>query len=212
MNIVWIASYPRSGNTFLRTILWQCFGVRTGSAYPSDFGGNKALENYVGHIEYRADADGIIRFDDKNIPLVKTHEYPTDTNAAIYVIRDGRAASVSLWHFYKGQLSLNEVIEGQHRFGKWSDHVRAWKAYKRPNTLLLKYEDMKNDLPTTLKMISAFLKIDIRKMDIPDRANIASVDGCWVRNNSDWRAEFPKDLLDRFNEQNKVMLKKMGYM
>ena len=48
---IWLASYPRSGNTFLRTILWHCFGLRSASVYPQDLGGNRALEGYVGHIE-----------------------------------------------------------------------------------------------------------------------------------------------------------------
>ena len=51
MKMVWLASYPRSGNTFLRTILWQCFGLRSASYYRDDLGGNKELEEYVGHIE-----------------------------------------------------------------------------------------------------------------------------------------------------------------
>ena len=50
--VVWLASYPRSGNTFLRTILWQCFGLRSASIYPKDLGSKKALEDYVGHIEH----------------------------------------------------------------------------------------------------------------------------------------------------------------
>src|SRR6266446_6905894 len=35
-NMVWLASYPRSGNTYLRSILWTCFGLQTGSIYPDD--------------------------------------------------------------------------------------------------------------------------------------------------------------------------------
>ena len=34
--MIWIASYPRSGNTFLRTILWHCFGLKSASIYPQD--------------------------------------------------------------------------------------------------------------------------------------------------------------------------------
>ena len=54
MRIVWVASYPRSGNTMLRTVLWHCLGLRTASVYPNDLGGNKDLEDYVGHIERNA--------------------------------------------------------------------------------------------------------------------------------------------------------------
>jgi len=40
-DIIWLASYPRSGNTYLRTMLWHCFGLRSASIYPNDLGGNK---------------------------------------------------------------------------------------------------------------------------------------------------------------------------
>ena len=46
-HVVWLASYPRSGNTFLRTILWHCFGLRSASVYPKDLGGNRALEAVI---------------------------------------------------------------------------------------------------------------------------------------------------------------------
>ncbi len=34
--IVWLASYPRSGNTFLRLVLHRLFGVPTYSVYEDD--------------------------------------------------------------------------------------------------------------------------------------------------------------------------------
>ena len=51
LNIIWLASYPRSGNTLLRTVLWHCFGLRSASLYPEDLGGNKELKRYIGHID-----------------------------------------------------------------------------------------------------------------------------------------------------------------
>jgi hypothetical protein len=207
--VVWIASYPRSGNTFLRTILWQCFGQRSGSVYPNDLGGNRKLEDYVGHIECVQNVG--IQFPAGNIPLVKTHEYPINDNPAIYVVRDGRAASVSLGKFYESSLNLETLIEGQHRFGTWSKHLLAWAPWERPNTLLLKYEDMRIDLSGTLEKISRFLGQDILKENIPDREQIAEDDGRWVRRESDWKTDMADKLLLRFNQLNQEMLKKMGY-
>ena len=212
MKLVWLASYPRSGNTLLRIILQQCFGLRSASIYPNDLGGNSSLEEYVGHIEQGP--DGNIRFDEGSIPLIKTHEHPSDEQPAIYVIRDGRAASVSLWKFYSNNfpVSLNDVIEGHHPFGTWSSHVQAWNPCNRPGTLLLRYEDMNTDLPAVLGKISIFLKRDIIKERIPDRNTIANVDKRWVKRISDWRTEIPEDNLKRLTEINEEMLRNMGYM
>lgn len=209
MEVVWVASYPRSGNRFLRTILWHCFGQRSGSIYPNDLNGNRELEKYVGHIELARGRP--ILFPKDNLPLIKTHEYPFDAKPTIYVVRDGRAATLSLWRFYGGTHPLRAVIEGQHRFGTWANHLAAWKPWERKNTLLLEYEDLRCNLPLVLDKISVFLKRDILSRQVPERGTIAAVDGRWVRNKSDWRSEFGEDLLRRFNEINDEMLKKMGY-
>lgn len=213
MNIIWLASYPRSGNTLLRTILWHCFALRSASIYNNEIdasGGGRELEELVGHIEH--EPKGSIRFPPYSIPLVKTHEHPANENPAIYVVRDGRAASVSLWKYYRGNLPLDAVIEGRHRFGTWSSHVYAWSPDKRPHTLLLRYEDMVNDLPMIVQRISVFLKRDIVNNNIPSRDEIANIGGRLVKKKSDWRTEISEELMDRFTELNGEMLKRMGYL
>lgn len=208
--VVWLASYPRSGNTFLRTILWNCFGLRSASVYPQDLGGNKALEDYVGHIEHGPRTLDLLR--ESGISLVKTHEHPRDPNAAIYVVRDGRAACVSLWNFYDRKIPLAAIIEGRHRFGTWADHVRAWNPRNRPNTLLLAYEELKDELPGSLDKISRFLSRPIVSGRVPDRNAIAAGDGRWVRKESSWQAELQGPSLARFNEISADILQGYGYI
>ena len=210
VDVVWLVSYPRSGNTFLRTILYQCFGLYSASIYPKDIGGNQDLGLYIGHIEHGPDHR--IRFPEDAVPLVKTHEYDKDENPAIYVIRDGRAASVSMWKFYSKNIPLEAIIEGQHRFGTWADHLKSWNPWERPNTLLLEYESMRRDLLGTLKYISDFLKRDIKRDSIPERNAIAGVDGRWVKKYSNWRSEISDELLLKFNEINGDMLRIAGYL
>jgi hypothetical protein len=96
-------------------------------------------------------------------------------------------------------------------FGTWSSHVHAWAPDRRPNTLLLKYEDMVSNLPATLQCISIFLEKDISRDKIPKRETIASIDGRWVKNKRDWRTEISEELMKRFTELNGEMLKRMGY-
>jgi hypothetical protein len=207
--LVWLASYPRSGNTFLRTILWHCFGLRSASVYPQDLGGNRALEEYVGHIEHGPQMYD--RLQESGVSLVKTHEYPRDANPAIYVIRDGHAACVSLWRFYQGSIPLGAVIEGRHRFGTWADHVKAWSPRVRPNTMLLIYEELRHDLPGCLEKISRFLGSPVTGDRLPDRDTIAASDGRWVRQQSRWQTELEGGNLARFNEINADVLEAYGY-
>lgn len=211
-NLVWLASYPRSGNTYLRTILWHCFGLRSASIYPGDLAFNRRLEEYVGHIELQRDIESRSLFLEADIQLLKTHEQADDDRPAIYVIRDGRAAAVSLWKFYKGNLPLQSIVEGTNQFGNWAAHVKSWSPWERQNTLLLEYQDMVENLPKVLKDISRFLQRDILSANIPARDAIAGVDGRWVKKKSSWKADLSGDLLKRFNLLNKDMLKKAGYL
>lgn len=209
--MVWLASYPRSGNTLLRTVLWQCFGLKSGSVYSGDLGGNEALESYVGHVEQGADGSIHFPVGNRNMPMVKTHGNPPDKSPAIYVVRDGRAACASLWSFYNDEVSLADMVEGRHRFGGWSNHLMAWEPWARPDTLLLRYEDLVADLPLVLQQISDFLARDILRDHIPERAEIAEVDGKWVKNSLEHESALQGEWLDRFNTLNRPMLERLGY-
>jgi len=203
--MIWLASWPRSGNTFLRTILWHCFGYKSSSVYPNDLAGNKPLEEYVGHIE-RA-TQNTMESSNHNIPsLVKTHEPPSDRNPAIYVVRDGRPACVSFWKFYNQSLPLTSVIAGQHRFGSWGQHIVRWNPLNRPRTLFLKYEEMLSDLQGTIEKIASYLNKDPIRNEIPPRENIAKVGGQHVKLKSDWTEVLTKEYLDLFWQVNGEMM------
>jgi hypothetical protein len=207
---LFVSSYPRSGNTFLRTVLNQCFNLKSGSVYVNDFSGNIKLENYVGHVEHNEDSS--ITFPEGQQPIIKTHEKNQLNYPAIYVLRDGRAATVSLWEYYRREYSISYIIEGNHVFGKWSDHINSWNPLSRPNTLLLKYEDISTNLDSVLLKLSDFLNRDALNHTLPSRETIADIDGRWVRKKTNWESELSGENLDRFNELNKTHLKQFGYL
>lgn len=205
--IIWLASWPRSGNTLLRTILWQCFGLRSTSFYRNDIGRNKKLEEYVGHIEKSNEARILLG----DFPLMKTHELQPNDNPAIYIVRNGKTATLSLFQFYKEAVPLESIIEGHHGFGTWADHLKSWRPWERRDTLLLKYEDILSDLPDTLDKISTFLGVKILNDTIPPRDTIAGTDGRWVKSASHSKPDFSEALSNRFIEINGEMLKRLGY-
>tara|TARA_B100000795_G_C22689596_1_gene395077 strand:- start:157 stop:789 length:633 start_codon:yes stop_codon:yes gene_type:complete len=210
MNPIWLASYPRSGNTLVRTILFQCFNLKTGSVYSNDLGGNKDLENYVGHIEQSEDRS--IAFPEGSLPIIKTHTHHKGSNKTIYVVRDGRAAAVSLWEFTNPKVSMTNIIEGKHKFGNWYEHIESWEPLSRPNTLLLRYEDILDNLDVVLIQLSSFLERDITCNQLPSRDKIAGNDGKWVRKKTDWRKVLSEADLKRFNEINQSSLEQLGYI
>ena len=209
MKITWLASYPRSGNTYLRTILFNCFGIKTASIYPNDLGGNKTLENFVGHIEHNQNKT--ITFQKGSIPIIKTHKLNQDENRSIYIIRDGRAASVSLWNFYGKKIPIKDIILRNHPFGSWKDHLISWNPLKRPNTLLIKYEDILCNFEYVLNSIETFLEIKVLSKKLPSRDTVALFDGRWVRSKTDWKEKISGEELNLFNKINYPVLKEFGY-
>lgn len=173
--ITWLASYPRSGNTLLRVILKQCFGLSSQSIYDDAELDTPGVREAIGFEAVGSDPRRFIddaRREARSL-YVKTHELPgRDTHPAIYVVRDGRSSVVSYRHYLRGILgrdpSLSDVIRGE---PSWSEHVEAWALSGRPNTLVLRYEHLAAADPRALQQIAAFL----------DRPLLQAFDTCFER-------------------------------
>ncbi len=148
----WIASFPRSGNTYFRNILYYVYGIESSTwhketAYPVD-------ENY------------------NNYRFVKTHLLPGDlipadqNIPAIYLVRDGRDAVVSIAHHRKDlvkpgsdfNLNLQEAIvagEGSF-FGGWSKNAEEW--IQRAN-LIIRFEDLISDPVSVFKRVEKLISL-----------------------------------------------------
>ncbi|XP_037071830.1 luciferin sulfotransferase-like [Pollicipes pollicipes] len=107
--------------------------------------------------------------------LVKTHVPLSllppdvlDTNKVIYVTRNPKDALVSYYHHFsrcrvvKYSGSLEDLAE-DYMAGRlpglpfFSHVLEAWERRDHPNMLFLFYEDMKRDMPGTLRRVAAFL-------------------------------------------------------
>ena len=209
-DIIWIASYPRSGNTFIRLLLRQCLGLRTGSFYADDFGGRKPLEQAVGHVEHIE--PGRLRFEAGEPRLVKTHAACTDDRKTIYIVRDGRAATVSLWRFLGGTCSLRDTVEGKSEFGLWRGHLDSWNPLARTGTLCLKYEDVVADPLPAVEALARFLDRPVISRTVPSRESLLGLDDKWITRGTDWREFMTVALEERFVELNGPQLQAHGYL
>jgi Sulfotransferase domain len=146
--IIWLASYPRSGNTFFRVLLNHLYGIKTPTAYIGN--DNTAFvvgKELVGHV---ADEWTIEQMAAKPDPLfVKTHRRVDDAYPAIYLHRDGRDALVSYARLkvaenagnYNNVLKdLITVSAGQ--TGTWGQNVCHWLGRNKDNTVYVSYEDL----------------------------------------------------------------------
>lgn len=155
--MITLVSYPRSGNTFLRNVLFEVYGVPSSTFHDEAHGPD---------------------FDWEKAPVVKTHLLPDQLPAAllnrpiVYLIRDGRDAVVSLAHHKKAlhdphstvDQNIDEVIyaaEGSH-FAGWSIHVDTWS---RRAVIILRFEDLIKDPIGTCEQLRPWLELPEPKQE-----------------------------------------------
>ena len=170
--LVWLASYPRSGNTFTRVILNEVFGIKTrslsGDGDDRVFSVNSKVLDAVGHLKSESRGFELIQEarQSSDIYVVKTHEPPLTDDPAIYIVRDGRAAVVSYFHYLNdienALVSLESVIDGKVYAGSWSDHFAAWRPIERPGTLVLRFEDITRDPSVMIDRLGDFISVKPR--------------------------------------------------
>ena len=185
--IIWLASYPRSGNTYLRTILNHCFALDTYSLYDDthDIAANLRTAEVVGHLSHGKTQQDFVALANESSQsyFVKTHELPTDGSKAIYVIREGLATSVSYKNYlqnFGAQKDLSDVIIGNVDFGAWSFHVDSWRNRVGP-ILFVRYESLIENLNDTLDQISLFLDRPIVSRAVPSFKELHAVDPRFFR-------------------------------
>lgn len=157
--LFWLASFPRSGVTMLRIMLYQNFGLRSISLYQEHALGKKFMA-VTGDVATAEEAH--IVASRQGIVPVKTHRLPRDVapGRAIVVVRDGRAIMSSLREFYASIcltiLPMEKIIRGEHPWGDWTEWIKTWRAEER-ETLWLKYEEMVCRFDAQVNRIGEFI-------------------------------------------------------
>jgi len=136
-----IVSFPRSGNTWVRFLI-------AAMCHPGEEISFRNIERYVPDIHK---SRGSIRFLARP-RFIKSHTPCFDAFPRfVYVLRDGRDAMISYYHYalgrksFRGSLRAFVESEGAARYGTWSAH--AMGALKRAeehadDVLLVRYEDL----------------------------------------------------------------------
>jgi hypothetical protein len=221
--IVWLASYPRSGNTFFRIILNSIFEIKTYSIYDdiSDIGADAKTSEVVGHEFLPEDFEISQAREEKKTYYIKTHEpFDERVNARdkiIYLIRDGRESSLSLMKhlniYSKQKMQLIDVIEGNTFVGKWSDHVSSWDPYKRENTLLVKFEELIQEPVKFIEVLSEFLKLMPIGEKIPTFEELKKINPKFFRSGKTdaWKQEYTQEEHILFWLLNGAVMYEHGY-
>lgn len=162
---VFLISYPKSGNTWLRFLVGNL-------VYPDKPVTFADVERRVPSVYGLPDR--VLR----RLPkprYLKTHEpFHPEYQNLIYVVRDPRDVAVSFYHYLVKikELSPNSPVDlfvpdfiaekVYTKFGPWAEHVMGWLAMKvsRKKFLFLRYEDLLSNTSKELLKVATFLGIE----------------------------------------------------
>ncbi|MEZ6242663.1 MAG: sulfotransferase domain-containing protein [Phycisphaerales bacterium] len=176
MTITWLASYPKSGNTWVRFILYQClFGE------PKE---SMDINRRIPDIHRRLAGDALENPGSGEPIFVKTHYELTPkhpelarTARALHIIRDPRDVLLSALNYRRlngvteAQLSDRSYAEQfirvggdatwrQQGMGTWASHADSWSAADFP-VLTIRYEDLKRDARDVMRGVIDFLGLEV---------------------------------------------------
>ena len=222
--IVWLASYPRSGNTFFRVILNNVFDIKTYSIYDDrgDIGADEQTSEVVGHEFLPQDFDLQKAREEKKVYYIKTHELLDnrvhEDDKVIYLIRDGREATLSFTKhqntFSKQNKKIIDTIYGNTRFFSWGKHVESWNPKNRENTLLVKFEELIEEPSKYIKVLSAFLNVNPIGNKIPSFEELKKINPKFFRSGktNSWEKEYLEDEHLSFWLKNVKIMDQYGYI
>jgi hypothetical protein len=213
--IIWLASFPRSGNSFFRVVSRTVFGRDIQSIY---------VEKYA-----PVDADELQRMArDSELHLVKTHEMPSDSNPAIYLVRDGRDALVSLaWYSLSSRIDPDQEVPEElfqkelkkqilsTKFGGWSNNVITW-TQRRDQSVIIRFDDLIVQPEQTVAEAFEAVGLGLQR---DGKGNVPSFEDLHARNPAlyrkgkvgDWQTQIPDDLHTLFWEEHGKAMQLLGY-
>ena len=171
-NDVIVASFPKSGTTWLQQVVYMLFNPEDNS--------DEIMEWKFPYLEYVYPGLKEIENRKGQKRLIKTHlpykllpeSAKNNKSKVIYIHRDAKDVIVSFYFFarmmtmlnYKGSLKdfAWQMMKDKVPYGPYFEHLDQYlsEADKRPEKVLaIKYEDMKQDPEKCIQEIAKFLQV-----------------------------------------------------
>jgi hypothetical protein len=172
---LFIVSYPRSGNTWMRFLLANLLAPHETITF-------RNIENYVPDIHKSASV--LVGWQGRR--FVKSHHRHYDCYPKfIYLYRDGRDALVSYYHY----VSEKKVFAGSFddfvssplasKFGSWREHVTSavdFAASHPERVLLLQYERILSQSKESATRAAVFAGLDVDETNLDSAVAKSSFD------------------------------------
>lgn len=228
-NDIFIAGYPKSGNTWVQ-LLAACLAYDLDPQTTPD----TLIQELAPDVHFKK-----CYRRSRTSMLFKTHAMPRpEYRRVINIVRDGRDVLCSFRHFASAlgsEVSLNHLIEhgGVVEFGSWQDHITTWNRNPHhADVILVRYEDLIDDCVGQLARIADFIGVraDADRLAaiaagttaerMKDReARLGWDNQAWPKDKPfirkgkkrSFEHEMTTDQIDRFTAQNRDTLSLLGY-
>lgn len=174
---VYIATYPRSGTTWMQMILFQ---LRTQGR--GEFGHILQVAPYLDELMRLGRMDYLDRLPSPR--LIKTHlpyeelELPSDAKC-IFVTREPADTFISCFHHAALSEKFHPSFPGffgallrggyGNAFRDWFEYMRGWMPHRHDaNVLWVRYEDLRADLEGQVRRIAAFCGLPLEEERMGD--------------------------------------------
>lgn len=173
-----IASYPRSGSTWMRTMLTNVI-VPDANSNPEIF--NRVIPGTTLTrlwLAYNAPSPYIL----------STHSvYRNSIKRVVYILRDGRDSMLSMYRYTTVRVGWDITFDKWFTFymkgyyaQRWDQHVISWlgKGHEKlkENMLVVRYEDCCADPHAELEKACEFFRIKFTSGDIDRAVELSSID------------------------------------
>jgi len=189
MSVVWLTSYPKSGDTFARMLLHNyLYGETQDTEIVAERipGLHYLLAKKI-ELKVKNDEKKVVK---SHFCFSHQHPYFNITSGFIYIIRNPRDVLLSNARYLGATSSPDELrrfaknfIENmgeprwqQANMGTWPEHVASWLYYTTsvPH-IFIKYEEMRSDPFNVLKRLISFMGIETDESRIQ-----MAVDSCEI--------------------------------
>jgi hypothetical protein len=233
---VFLVSYPRSGNTWVRNIIAEIIHGKSGKTLGE-------IGNFVPDIH-------VHKIEDMNLKhprVIKSHfNYDETYKRVIYIVRDPRDVFMSYHKYliqrmrYKNTLDnfIYDVCDGKIFPGTWNNHVNSWlfndirlNELKSTDFLMIKYENLIDETEKNILKIAYFLGKNLNKLKVKkikyktSRKKMKEKEKKgmfeWLPDNLEfvnegsygkWRGSLLNNLIEYITTKNKEEMFKLGYL
>lgn len=187
--IIWLASYPKCGNTWLRFLLYAAIHAPPSTSIEV----TRKIPDLHRPLPVDPPEPGRPMLVKTHFMLTERHPRLGQTLRAIHVVRDPRDAALSALNYRRlaadAKANLDEAAYlrafiraggdpawQRQGFGTWATHAASWRDTDRFPVLALRYEDVKADPHAALASMLGFIGCETTPERVDAAVRAASFD------------------------------------